>query len=177
VVFEIRTAADTGAVAGELRRAVREANPALPPIEVETMSGLVDRSMGTDRLIAMLASCFGALAVVLASCGLYGVMSYAVARRTHEIGIRMALGATRGGVLRMVLSDGSKLTLPGVCLGIVGALALSRFLSRLLYGVKPTDPLTLVAVSLLLIGVALLACYFPARRATKVDPTVALRYE
>jgi predicted permease len=177
VVFEVRATADAGMVAAELRQAVRETDPALPAIEIETMSGLVERSMGTDRLIAMLASCFGALALVLAAIGLYGVMSYAVARRSNEIGIRMALGARRGSVLRLVLRDGSKLTLLGAGCGLAGSLALTHFLSSLLYGVKPTDPLTLVAVSLLLLGIALLACYIPARRATQVDPTLALRQE
>jgi ABC-type antimicrobial peptide transport system permease subunit len=141
------------------------------------MSGLVDRSLGTDRLITMLSSCFGALALLLASIGLYGVMSYAVARRTNEIGIRMALGARRSNVLGLVLGQASKLTLLGVTIGIVGALGLTRFMSGLLYGVKPTDPLTFLSVSVVLTGVALLASYLPARRATKVDPMVALRYE
>jgi predicted permease len=177
VAYEIRTAADTESVGRALRKAVQETNPALPQIKIETMSGLVDHSLGTDRLIAMLSSCFGALALLLASIGLYGVMSYAVARRTNEIGIRMALGARRSDVLRLVLGHGSKLTLAGVAIGIIGALGLTRFLSSLLYDVKPTDPLTFLIVSLVLTGVALLASYIPARRATKVDPMVALRYE
>jgi ABC-type antimicrobial peptide transport system permease subunit len=141
------------------------------------MSGLVDRSLGTDRLITMLSSCFGGLALLLASIGLYGVMSYAVARRTNEIGIRMALGARRSNVLRLVLGHGSKLAFLGVAVGIVAALGLTRFLSSLLFDVKPTDPLTYTAVSVVLGGVALLASYIPALRATKVDPMVALRYE
>ena len=177
VSYEIRTAADAESVSRALRKAVQETNPALPQIGIETMSGLVDRSLGTDRLIAMLSSCFGALALLLASLGLYGVMSYAVARRTNEIGIRMALGARRSDVLGLVVGHGSKLTLAGVAIGIVGALALTRFMSSLLYGVKPTDPLTFLVVSVVLTGVALLASYIPARRATKVDPMVALRYE
>ena len=177
VVYEIRTAADAESVSRALRKVVQETNPALPQIEIETMSGLVDRSLGTDRLIAMLSSCFGALALLLASIGLYGVMSYAVARRTNEIGIRMALGARRSDVLQLVLGHGSKLTLVGVAIGIAGALGLTRFLSSLLYGIKPADPLTFLCVSVVLTGVALLASYIPARRATKVDPLVAVRYE
>jgi len=175
--YEIRIAGDAESIGRALRTAVQETNPALPQIEISTMSGLVDRSLGADRLVAMLSSCFGALALLLASVGLYGVMSYAVARRTNEIGIRMALGARRSNVLRLVLGHGSKLALLGVAIGIAGALVLTRFLSSLLFGVKPTDPLTFVIVSVVLAGVALLASYIPARRATKVDPIVALRYE
>jgi len=177
VSFEARTAGDAENLGKALRKAVQELSPALPQIEIETMSGLVDRSLGADRLIAELSSCFGALALLLASIGLYGVMSYAVARRTNEIGIRMALGARRGNVLGLVLGHGSKLVLAGVVIGIVAALGLTRFLSSLLFNVKPTDPLTFIAVAVLLSGVALLASYIPARRATKVDPMVALRYE
>ena len=177
VSYEIRTGGDTESLGKVLRKAVRETNPSLSQIEISTMSGLVDRSLGTDRLIATLSSCFGALALLLASIGLYGVMSYAVARRTNEIGIRMALGARRGNVLRLVLGNASKLALAGVVVGIVAALGLTRFLSSLLFDVKPTDPLTFIVVSVVLGGVALLASYIPARRATKVDPMVALRYE
>jgi len=177
VSYEIRTTGDTGSPGRALRKAVQEINPALPQIEIETMSGLVDRSLGTDRLIAALSSCFGALALLLASIGLYGVMSYAVARRTNEIGIRMALGARRSNVLGLVLGHGSKLTLAGVAIGIVGALGLTRFMSSLLFNVKPTDPLTFFIVAVVLTAVALLASFIPARRATNVDPMVALRYE
>jgi predicted permease len=177
VSYEIRTAGDAESISTALRKAVLETNPALPQIEIETMSGLVDRSLGTDRLIAMLSSCFGALALLLASIGLYGVMSYAVARRTNEIGIRMALGARRSNVLGLVLGQASKLTLLGVAIGIVGALGLTRFMSSLLYGVKPTDPLTFLIVSVLLSAVALLASFIPARRASNVDPMLSLRHE
>jgi putative ABC transport system permease protein len=177
VNYEIRTYGDPEAIGRALRKIVRETNPAFSPIEISTMSGLVDRSLGTDRLITELAGCFAGLALLLASVGLYGVMSYAVARRTNEIGIRMAMGAQKRDVLRLVLGHGSTLTLAGVGIGILGALGLSQFLRSLLFGIKPIDPMTFAIVSALLIGVALLASYIPARRAMKVDPIVALRYE
>jgi putative ABC transport system permease protein len=124
----------------------------------------------------MLALASG-MALLLGIVGLYGVIAYSASRRIHEIGIRMALGAERRHVLRLVVSGGLSLSVIGVGIGIAGAIALTHFMSSLLYGVKATDPLTFIAVSLILTGVALLACYIPARRAAKVDPMVALRYE
>lgn len=177
VSFEIRAAGDAESIGKSLRRIVQETNPAFSPIEISTMSGLVDRSLGMDRLITALASCFGGLALLLAAIGLYGVMSYAVARRTNEIGLRMALGAQRRDVLRLVLGHGSALVITGVGIGILGALGLNRFISSMLFGVKPLDPPTFIGVSLILMGVALAASFIPARRAMKVDPIVALRYE
>jgi ABC-type antimicrobial peptide transport system permease subunit len=130
-----------------------------------------------ERSMAELLGSLSILGMLLAAVGLYAAVAYLVNRRTHELGIRMALGARRGDVLRLVLAQGLRLSAVGAALGLAGAFAASRLMSRFIYGVAATDPLSYVASTLIAISVALLACYFPARRATKVDPTVALRYE
>jgi putative ABC transport system permease protein len=144
---------------------------------VRTMEEIVGQSVAPRRFSMMLLSVFALFALALASIGIYGVMSYAVTQRTREIGLRMTLGAQRGNVLRLVIGDGMKLTLAGVLLGVAAAFALTRTIKSLLFGVSATDPVTFISIALLLLLVALLACWIPARRATKVDPMIALRYE
>jgi putative ABC transport system permease protein len=161
----------------DVRGVIRSVDRDQPIGNVRTMDNIVSESVAPRRLTMLIAGLLAALALLLAMVGLYGVISYSVAQRSHEFGIRMALGAERADILKLVVGQGSKLVLAGVGMGILGALALTRFVSSLLYGVRPTDTPTFLAVTLVLIGVALLASYIPARRATKVDPLVALRYE
>jgi predicted permease len=175
--FELRTAANPTALIPVVRKIVEQTDKDLPLSQVRTETQTIENQLARQRVVAELASFFGLLALALACLGLYGLLSYEVTRRTREIGIRMALGAQKGDVLRMVVGQGIRLTLPGVAVGIAGALGLTRFLASLLFGVRPTDPVTFIAVSLILVAVGLLACYIPARRAAKVDPMVALRYE
>jgi putative ABC transport system permease protein len=165
------------ALGAALRQAVAAVNPDQRVLGVQSMSEIVDRNVARPAFNALLMGIFAALALFLTSVGIYGVLSFHVARRTHEIGIRMALGARRANVLRMVVAEGVELVTLGIVIGLAGALALSRFLSSLLSGVHTTNLSTYVAVSGVLLAVGLLASYIPARRATKVDPLVALRYE
>lgn len=173
----VRAATPPLSLVSAIRRALGRMDKDQPMAKIRAMDQLVANSVASSRFMMFLLSAFAALALVLACIGIYGVMAYSVAQRTHEIGIRMALGAQKKDVLGMVIGQGFRLTLLGTVMGIAGAIALTRFLSSLLYGVKAADPLTFVAVSLLLGAVALLACYIPARRAMRVDPMVALRYE
>ena len=165
------------ALGAALRGAVAAVNPDQRVLNVQSMSDIVARSVARPTFNALLMGIFATLALVLTSVGIYGVLSFHVARRTQEIGIRIALGARRANVLRMVVAEGVMLVTVGIGIGLAGALALSRFLSSLLSGVRATDISTYAAVSGVLLAVALLASYIPARRATKVDPVVALRYE
>jgi ABC-type antimicrobial peptide transport system permease subunit len=175
-VAVLRTAGDPSAVMSAARRIVRELDPNVPPI-VSTFAEVSAVSLQSRRFNLVLLGAFAGTALLLAVVGLYGVMAYSVARRTAELGTRIALGATRANVLSLVLRQGLVTAIIGVAIGIAGAIGLTRTLQSFLFGLSPTDPLTFAAVALLLIFVALLACYIPARRASKVDPMTALRYE
>ena len=177
VSFSLRTAAEPERFVPQVRAVVSALDNNLPMFGVRTLSQQIDRQVFGERLIARLAGFFGALALVLACIGLYGLVSYEVARRTREIGIRTALGAEKVDVLRLVLGQGMKLTLFGVLPGIALALGLTRYAKSLLFGVDSADPMTFLSITALLAAVTLMACYVPARRATRVDPVVALRYE
>jgi predicted permease len=172
-----RTQGDPRSMLDAARNDLRALDKDLPVYSVRTMDDYLKASVSQPRFNTMLLGVFAGVALLLSAVGLYGVMAYTVGQRTHEFGIRMALGAERQDVLKMVLRRGLGLTLVGVAIGLVGAIALSRFLTGMLFGVHPHDPATLAGVSFVLVAVALLACYIPARRATKVDPMVALRYE
>jgi putative ABC transport system permease protein len=141
------------------------------------MDEIVSNSIANQRFALVLFGVFAALSLLLSTVGIYGVLSYVSGQRTHEIGVRMALGAQQRDVLRLVLAQGARVALFGVALGLIASFALTRFLANILFGVHANDPLTFAAFALLLLLVALAACYVPARRATRVDPTVALRYE
>ena len=161
----------------EMQQSLLAMNGELVVFSPEPLEEIVAHSIGQKRFAMTLLAAFAGIALLLASVGIYGVLSYLVGQRTQEIGVRMALGAQRFHVLRLVLNDGARMTFVGLAIGVVAALGLTHLLSHMLFGIKPTDPLTFLAVALLLCGVALLACYVPAYRAMRVDPTVALRYE
>ena len=176
-VFEVRTAVNPRTIIPEVRSTVSQLDSNLPLFSVRTETEQIERSLFQERLIARLSSFFGALSLLLACLGLYGLLSYEVSRRTREIGVRMALGARPSDVLRFIVRQGVGLSAVGAALGILGALGATRYLASLLYGVRPFDPVTFLSVALLLGLVALAACYIPARRAMHVDPMVALRHE
>jgi ABC-type antimicrobial peptide transport system permease subunit len=162
---------------GPIRQAIEKINGEIVVYDTETMDKIISNSLGAQRFSMVLLGIFAALALVLSCVGIYGVISYLVGQRTHEIGIRMALGGQRNDMLRLILGRGAQMAVIGVAVGIVGSLALTRLMANLLFGVSAYDPLTFFAVAGLLVLVALAACYIPARRAMKVDPLVALRYE
>src|SRR5947208_4087251 len=175
--FEVRTARDPQALIPAIRHTVAQIDPNLPLRDVTTESQQIDRLLFQERLVARLSGFFGFLALTLACIGLYGLLSYEVTRRTREIGIRSALGAQAGDVLRQVVKQGLLLALVGTAVGTGVAIGVTRYLKSMLYDVRADDPVTIVAVGALLVMVAMAACFIPARRATNVDPMVALRYE
>ncbi|HET6851459.1 MAG TPA: FtsX-like permease family protein, partial [Pyrinomonadaceae bacterium] len=173
----VRTTTDPLSLVGPVRQAVLSIDPNQPISNVSTLERLVDDSIAQRRLNMLLMGLFGGLAMLLSAVGIYGLLSHAVTQRTQELGIRMALGAQVGDVLKLVLRQGMMLALAGEAIGLIGAFALTRLIRGLLFGVTPNDATTFIAVAGVLTIVALLACYLPARRATKVDPLIALRYE
>jgi putative ABC transport system permease protein len=177
MILFVHTAGKPMLWAGSVRRQVASLDKDEPPHDLATLEELEARSLTPRRVNMLLLGTFAGLGLILASVGVYGVVSYSVSQRTHEIGVRMALGAERGDVLKIVVGQGLRSALAGTCVGVAASIGLTRFLQTMLFGVKPTDPVTFVAVSLVLLVVAWLACYIPARRATKIDPIEALRYE
>jgi len=173
----IRTAGDTSNLVGSVRQIIREVDPDQPVSNIATMSDVLGVEAEQRRMGMIMTVAFAGLALLLASLGIYGVLAYFVTQHTNEIGVRIALGASRLNILALVLKKGMGLTLLGIAIGVAASFALTRLMSSLLFGVKAFDPLTFVAVPVLLAAVALLACWIPARRATKVDPMIALRYE
>jgi putative ABC transport system permease protein len=173
----IRTESNPGDIAKAAIGKIHKFDPTLPVTHVMTLDALLSNSVSPRRFSTFLLGMFAGLALALAAVGIYGVMSYVVSLRTNEIGIRMALGARPTDIWRLVIGRGAQLALAGVAIGLLGSFALTKLISSLLYGVRPNDPITFAGVALLLLSVALLACYVPARRAMRVDPMVALRYE
>jgi len=177
ITLVARTSGDPATVAPAMKEEAWSFDRNLAISQVVTMDGVVTEANAQPRFEMLLLTIFAAVALVLASVGIYGVISYSASRRTHEIGVRMSLGATRSDVLLLVMRQGVWLALAGSVAGIAGALVISRLMAKLLYGVQPTDPTTFVAVAAGLGLVAMLACYIPARRAMRIDPMAALRCE
>ena len=175
--LHVRATGDAAQITAAVRGVVNELAPNLPLLNVQTLGDRIDQSLDGPRAQTRLLAFFGLLALLLSSIGIYGVMAYSVAQRTREIGIRMALGARSQNVLSLVVGQGMALVGIGVALGLIAAFAVTRLIGSLLFGVGAADPVTFVIASLLLVSVAALAGYLPARRATKVDPLIALRHE
>jgi putative ABC transport system permease protein len=173
----VKTAIDPGIVTKSIQRAIWAVNKNQAVNDIKTLETIKSESLGGNRLRTALLGSFAGLAMLLAAIGIYGVISYSVAQRTHEMGVRAALGATNWDQLRLVLGSAMSLAGVGLGIGILGSLAFTRVLASLLFGVSPRDPVTLAIVAAVLAAVAFVACYVPARRATRVDPVVALRYE
>ena len=176
-MLAVQTSITPETLTNAIREQVRALDPDQPITSVKTVDELLDRTLSETKFTLLLFGLFAALALVLAAIGIYGVMATAVTQRTHEIGLRMALGAQKHDVLRLIIGQGMTPVIVGIAAGLLSAFALTRLMSTLLFGVSATDPITLAVITLLLAAVALLACYLPARRAAKVDPLVALRYE
>jgi putative ABC transport system permease protein len=177
LTLAVRANADPEALIASVKNQIWSIDKNLPVFEVRTMEQVLDEDTSQRRFESFVMSIFASLALVLASIGLFGVLSSLVSQRTQEIGIRMALGAQTRDVLGMVLGEGFRMVVLGVIIGVAGGIALSRYLSSLFFGVSPANPATYVEVALLMIGIALLACFLPAWRAIRVNPMVALRYE
>ena len=177
MTLQARTTGEPSTLTPAIRAEVRRIDESMAVFDVRPLSAFIAATIVQERLLTMLLSFFGLLAMLLAAIGLYGVIAHSVSQRTQEIGIRISLGARSRDVLRLVIGQGMKLVLIGVIIGLAAAFGLTRLLKTLLFGVSATDPLTFAVIALLLTLVALLACYLPARRATKVDPMVALRCE
>jgi predicted permease len=175
--FEVRTAGNPSELVAAIREAAQAVDNNVPLFEVKTQNEQVEQSLTQERIFAKLSAFFGLLALLLACIGLYGIMSYGVARRTHEIGIRMALGAEARDVLWLVMRETLILVLLGVAIGLPASLAATQLISSMLFGLTPTDPVTISLATIFMMGVAVFAGYLPARRASRVDPMVALRYE
>ncbi|MGH9747501.1 MAG: ABC transporter permease [Candidatus Acidiferrales bacterium] len=173
----VRTTVEPASVTNAIRQQVAAIDPEMPIYNIATMDELLAHSVAQPRLNLTLLAAFASIALLLAAVGVYGVMAYAVTQRTHELGIRMALGATQSDVLKLVLVEGGRLAVIGLGVGLIASVVLTRLMASLLFGVKPTDPVTFTLVAAVLAGVALIACYIPAHRATKVDPLIALRHE
>jgi predicted permease len=176
-VVYLRTAAAPGALSEAIRREVQAVDPTIPVFGIQTMDEIVAKSMAARRFALEILGIFAIVAFLLACVGIYGVMAYAISQRTGEIGLRMALGARRGDILRVVLNEAALIVMAGVGAGLLGSLLLTRFLQTLLFDIKPTDPLTFGALTILLVGVALLASFIPARKASRIEPLMALRHE